>query len=103
MTLQLRDVSGYALLESADTTSADGTKGKLLRFGHDEDDKPYVYGVAIFAAQGRLFVVEAGGQKELLSRARACRRVDDEERHRALQRFPRAGPLVAHLQPLVTR
>ena len=72
MTLQLRDVSGYALLESADTTSADGTKGKLLRFGHDEDDKPYVYGVAIFAAQGRLFVVEAGGRNELFAHARAC-------------------------------
>ena len=71
MTLQLRDVSGYALLESADTTSADGTKGKLLEFGHDEDDKPYVDGAAIFAAQGRLFVVEAGGQKELFAHARA--------------------------------
>ncbi|HSO40384.1 MAG TPA: serine/threonine protein kinase [Labilithrix sp.] len=70
MTLQLRDVSGYALLESTETASADGTKGKLLKFGHDEDAKPYVYWVAIFAAQGRLFVVEAGGQKELFERAR---------------------------------
>jgi len=70
MTLQLRDVTGYALLESADTASADGTKGKLLKFGHDEDGKPYVYWVAIFAAQGRLFIVEAGGQKDTFERAR---------------------------------
>ncbi|MBX3190170.1 MAG: serine/threonine protein kinase [Labilithrix sp.] len=70
VTLQLRDISGYALLESADTTSLDGTKGRLLKFGHDEDDKPYVYWVAIFAAQGRLFFVEAGGARELFERAR---------------------------------
>lgn len=70
VTLQLRDVSGYALLESADTQSADGTKGRLLKFGHDEDDKPYVYWVAIFPAQGRLFLVEAGGAKPLFERAK---------------------------------
>ena len=69
MTLQLRDVTGYALLESLDTASADGTKGKLLKFGHDEDAKPYVYWVAIFAAQSRLFIVEAGGRKDLFERA----------------------------------
>jgi hypothetical protein len=71
VTLQLREVSGYALLEGVDVTSADGTKGKLLRFGHDEDSKPYVYWVAIYPAQGRLFVVEAGGHKEAFERARA--------------------------------
>ena len=68
--LQLRDVSGYALLDSKDATSADGTKGKLLQFGHDEDGKPYAYWVAVFLAQGRLFVVEAGGAKEAFERAR---------------------------------
>jgi hypothetical protein len=70
ITLQLRDVSGYALLESSDIASADGTKGRLLKFGHDEDDKPYVYWVAIFAAQSRLFLVEAGGAKEIFERAK---------------------------------
>ena len=70
ITLQLRDVSGYALLESADTASADGTKGRLLKFGHDEDDKPYVYWVSLFLAQDRLFIVEAGGQKEIFERAK---------------------------------
>ena len=70
VTLQLRDVTGYALVDSADIVSADGTKGRLLKFGHDEDDKPYVYWVAIYAAQDRLFLVEAGGAKELFERAR---------------------------------
>ena len=70
VTLQLRDVTGYALVDSADIVSADGTKGRLLKFGHDEDDKPYVYWVAIYSAQDRLFLVEAGGAKELFERAR---------------------------------
>ncbi len=71
ITLQMRDVSGYALLESADVASLDGTKGRLLKFGHDEDDKPYAYWIAIFPAQGRLFLVEAGGAKDTFERARA--------------------------------
>jgi hypothetical protein len=70
LTLQLRDVSGYALLESRDVASLDGTKGKLLKFGHDEDDKPYAYWISIFPAQGRLFLVEAGGAKDAFERAR---------------------------------
>jgi len=70
VTLQLRDVSGYALLESAEVASADGTKGRLLKFGHDEDGKPYVYWVSIYLAQDRLFLVEAGGPKDLFERAR---------------------------------
>lgn len=70
ITLQLRDVSGYALLHSEEIASADGTKGRLLKFGHDEDDKPYVYWVSLYLAQNRLFIVEAGGQKEIFERAR---------------------------------
>lgn len=70
LTLQLRDVSGYALLDSVDVRSLDGTPGKLLKFGHDEADKPFAYWVTIFPAQGRLFLVEAGGAKEPFERAR---------------------------------
>jgi hypothetical protein len=70
MLLQLRDVSGYALLDQKDVVSRDGTKGKQMHFGHDEDKKPYEYYVEIYAAQGRLFVVEAGATKELMDRAR---------------------------------
>lgn len=71
VTLQMRDVSGYALLSSKDVESRDGTKGKELRFGHDEDKKPYEYVVQIYAAQSRLFVVEAGGAKDQMDRAKA--------------------------------
>ena len=70
VTLQMRDVSGYALTSSKDVQSRDGTKGKELRFGHDEDKKPYEYVVQLYAAQGRLFVVEAGGAKEQMDRAK---------------------------------
>lgn len=70
ITLQLRDVSGYALLDSVDVESRDGTKGKLLRFGHDEGDKPFAYWVTIFPAQEKLFLVEAGGAKDAFERAK---------------------------------
>lgn len=63
LVLRVRDQMGYALLESVDATSADGTKGKTLKFGHDEGGKPYVYWVTLFQAQGRLFIAEAGGSK----------------------------------------
>ncbi|MCA9586047.1 MAG: serine/threonine protein kinase [Myxococcales bacterium] len=68
--LQLREISGYALTSSSEITSNDGTKGRLLQFGHDEDNKPYVYWVAIFAAQDRLFLVETGAPKPQFDRAR---------------------------------
>lgn len=67
--LQLRDVSGYALLENVETSSADGTKGRLMKFGHDEDGKPYAYWVEIFLAQKRLYIVEAGGAKDAFEKA----------------------------------
>ena len=68
VTLQMRDVQGYALIESKDVTSRDGTKGKQLRFGHDEGSKPYTYWVSVFVAQERLFIVEAGGAKRLFEK-----------------------------------
>jgi hypothetical protein len=69
VTLQLRDVSGYALLDVTDVASRDGTRGKLLKFGHDEANKPFTYWISIFPAQGRLFLVEAGGAKDAFERA----------------------------------
>ena len=70
LVLQLRDSSGYALLDQKDTTSLDGTKGKLLKFAHDEGGKPYTYWVAVYPAQGRLFIVETGGENEAFERAK---------------------------------
>jgi hypothetical protein len=68
VTLRMRQLNAYALLGSADVTSRDGTKGKELRFGHDERGKPYLYRVRIFVAQDRLFVVETGGTQEQMDR-----------------------------------
>lgn len=71
VTGQLRDVSGYALLESSEIVSRDGTKGRLLKFGHDEgENKPYAYWLALYLAQGRIFLIDAGGEKEAFERAR---------------------------------
>jgi hypothetical protein len=71
LTLQLRDVAGYALLGVDDVASRDGTKGKRLRFGHDEDGKPYLYSVTFYLAQSRLFLVESGAAKTQMERAAA--------------------------------
>lgn len=63
ITLQLRDVSGYALTDTHDVRSLDGVPGKELRFGHDEDGKPFSYWVSFFVSGKRLIVLEAGGPK----------------------------------------
>ena len=69
LTLQLRDIKGYALLSSTDVRASDGTPGKRLRFGSDEGNKPYLYDVALFRTADRLFLVESGGPKDLMERA----------------------------------
>jgi hypothetical protein len=71
LTLKLRNEMGYALLSESEVVSADGTKGKTLKFGHDESGKPYDYSVSIFLAQGRLFLLESGAPRALMERAQA--------------------------------
>jgi hypothetical protein len=68
VTLQLRDIKGYALMTSSEAKSQDGTVGKRLRFGHDEDHKPYLYDLLVFRVPGRVFLVEAGGLREDVER-----------------------------------
>ena len=68
MVLRMRQMNAYALLDSKDAVSRDGTKGRELYFGHDEHGKPYLYRVRLFVAQDRLFVVETGGTKEQMER-----------------------------------
>ena len=63
LTLQMRDVSGYALLETRDVKSRDGTPGKQLRFGHDEDSKPFAYRLSVYVKDKHLFLFESGGAK----------------------------------------
>jgi hypothetical protein len=66
--LRMRDVSGYALLGAKEVRSEDGTLGKELRFGHDQNGKPYAYRVTVFVAQNRVFLIEAGGAKDAMTR-----------------------------------
>jgi hypothetical protein len=68
VTLRIRDVGGYALLAVADVASADGTKGKTLRFGHDENGRAYGYAVTLFWTLSRLLTIEAGGTSEQMGR-----------------------------------
>ncbi len=66
--LRMKELAGYALLAEREVVSGDGTKGKELRFGHDENGKPYLYDVRLFVAQGRVYAVEAGGSKAQMER-----------------------------------
>jgi hypothetical protein len=64
----LRQRGGYSLIESRDVKNAAGLAGKQLRFGHDEGSKPHLYYVTIFLTDSRIFLLEAGGTKELMTR-----------------------------------
>jgi hypothetical protein len=60
---------GYALLDEKDVTARDGTKGKMMRFGHDEPSGPHLYYVTIFLNDKHVFILEAGGKKDLVEKA----------------------------------
>jgi hypothetical protein len=63
---QMREHNGYALLEARDVKNAEGLAGKQLRFGYDEAKQPHLYYVTIFATDARLYLLEAGGKKQLM-------------------------------------
>ena len=69
--LHMKELSGYALLQTSEVTTRDGVKGTELRFGHDEHGKPYAYIVRIYVVGKRLFLVEAGGTKDEVEKAKA--------------------------------
>lgn len=60
---------GYALLEKKDVTARDGTKGTALAFGHDESGGAHLYTVAVFVTDDWVYLVEAGGKKDLVEKA----------------------------------
>jgi hypothetical protein len=69
---RMRERGGYALLEEVKVTSSDGVPGTQLRFGHDEESgKPHLYYVTLFVTDKTLFVLEAGGTKELMTQGKA--------------------------------
>jgi hypothetical protein len=68
VTLRMRELEGYALLEKRDVTSANGAKGRELVFGHDQEGKPYLYRMRLYVSDEKLFVVEAGGARDQMQR-----------------------------------
>lgn len=67
VTLEMRDRRGYALLGDAELRAKSGEKGRLLRFGHDEEGETYRYWMALFVTSERIFLVEAGGKEEVFA------------------------------------
>jgi hypothetical protein len=66
---RMRERGGYALLEEVKVQSADGVEGTQLRFGHDEQSgSPHLYYLTLFVTPDHLFLVEAGGTKELMTK-----------------------------------
>jgi hypothetical protein len=68
---KMRELAGYALLEKKDVATASGLKGVEMRFGHDEGKDPYVYHLALFVTDNRVFLVEAGGPKSEVTKQEA--------------------------------
>jgi hypothetical protein len=66
--LRMEQLNGYVLLGAADVRSRDGAPGRELRFGHDENGKPYLYTVRLYVTPPRLIVVETGGPKDVVLR-----------------------------------
>ncbi len=65
---RMRERGGYALLDEVAVQSADGVAGTQLRFGHDEESgKPHLYYLAVFVTPDSIYLVEAGGTKDLMT------------------------------------
>ena len=69
---QLRNRSGYALIETRAVRSKDGVLGKQFRFGRDEGQTPHLYYVAVFVTPKRIQLLELGGTKEIMTRQAAA-------------------------------
>lgn len=67
ITLEMRDRRGYALLDDGELRAASGQKGRLLRFGHDEEGEAYRYWMGIFVTKDRIFLIEAGGKETVFA------------------------------------
>jgi len=69
--LRMRDAGGYALLDKRDVTARGGLTGVAMRFGHDEAKTPYLYTVALFVTDKKIYLVEAGGTKAEVTKQEA--------------------------------
>lgn len=62
--LRLRQMGGYALLDTQSVSTHAGWKGTQLRFGYDDKGRPHSYWVSVFLHQPHLYLVEAGGPED---------------------------------------
>ena len=65
---RMRDTSGYAMLDTREAKDRAGNVGKTLRFGHDESGVPHLYYITIFVNDDHVYVLEAGGTKDLVEK-----------------------------------
>jgi hypothetical protein len=56
--------AGYDATARKDVTSAAGLAGKQLRYSRVEDRRTYRYWLTLFVAGDRVYLVEAGGDKD---------------------------------------
>jgi hypothetical protein len=68
---RVRDMGGYALLEKKDAASAAGLRGVAMRFGHDEGKEPFLYVIALFVTDKKIYLLEAGGTKSEMAKQEA--------------------------------
>jgi hypothetical protein len=67
---RVRLAQGYALLAKHEVVARNGLKGTMLEFGHDEPSGPHLYLVTLFINDDHVFLLEAGGKKDLVEKAR---------------------------------
>ncbi len=68
---RMREMGGYALLDKHDVAALGGLRGVEMHFGHDEGKTPYLYTVALFVTEKKIYVVEAGGAKDEVTKQEA--------------------------------
>lgn len=64
----MRQSGGYALVSKSDVKTTQGVAGTMLRFGHDQGTTPHLYWVTILVTDSHIFLLEAGGTKDLVER-----------------------------------
>jgi hypothetical protein len=67
---RMRETGGYALVNKRDV-NARGMQGVHFTFGHDEGKEPYMYEIALFVSNDKIFVLEAGGPKPEVAKQQA--------------------------------
>jgi hypothetical protein len=66
---RVRALGGYALVERTVVKAATGEEGTQLRFGRDQHGAAHTYWVTVFVTEKRVYVIEAGGRRELFDEA----------------------------------